>query len=197
MWRRLCARSIDVIAVSTWLFALSVAHVLFHLQLWSETVAPQPWGTWFLITMTFAVFYAIYEIAFIAMTGSTPGKDLMNVRVVDHLTGGRPSFGQAIRRWLLPGLVQPIPGAWIGGALTLGWGATAYADGERRSVHDRIAGTRVVMKDLPHDNEEVEARRSQFMPRFVDPFQIYRIARNRPDALTRNGQADRDELDRL
>jgi uncharacterized RDD family membrane protein YckC len=186
MWHRLWARVIDVSVVGTWVFVLSVAHVFFHLQLWSQTVAPEPWGTWFLATITFAVAYAVYEIVFIWRLGATPGKDLMHIKVVDQHTGANPTFGQAARRWLLPGIVQPIPGAWIGSLLTLGWGATAFTDSQRRTVHDRIAGTRVISKAGPADEDEREERRRQFTFRLVDPFSVYRAARSNPDALRRH-----------
>lgn len=177
MWRRLAARAIDVIAVGTWVFALSIAHIFLHLQLWSDTVAPEPWGHWFLVTLTFAACYAAYEIVFIARTGATPGKDLMQIRVVDHLTGGTPSLGQATRRWLLPGVVQPIPGGWMGAALTLAWGGTAYSNRDQRAVHDQLAGTRVITSRPPSDEDEAAERRRQFQPRFIDPFAIFRAAR--------------------
>ncbi|MGY6501400.1 MAG: RDD family protein [Acidimicrobiales bacterium] len=177
MARRLAARLIDLAFVGTWMFALSVAHIFLHLQLWSGSVNPEPWGTWFLATITFAVLYAAYEIVFVHKAGATPGKDFMNIRVVDADTGELPTWGQSARRWLLPGMVQPIPGPWIGAVLTLCWGATGFLDDQRRTVHDRISGTRVVPRQAPTDPEEIEERRSHFMPRIVDPFEIYRIAR--------------------
>jgi uncharacterized RDD family membrane protein YckC len=178
MWKRLAARVIDVVAVATWVFALAIAHIFLHLPLWSGTVAPEPWGTWFLTVITFAVCYAAYEIVFVAKTGATPGKDYMGLAVVDATTGAHPTYGQAARRWFLPGIVQPIPGAWVSGVLTLVWGATALVDDERRAVHDRLAGTRVVTKVPPATEEEREHRRKQFRPRFIDPFAVYRAARN-------------------
>jgi uncharacterized RDD family membrane protein YckC len=183
MWRRLMARLVDVVAVATWVFALSIAHVFIHLQLWSETVAPAPWGNWFLATITFTLVYALYEIVFISRTGATPGKDLLGIKVVDAATGGVPSLGQAARRWFLPGIVQPIPGAWIGGVATLVWGSTALFDPERRTVHDRLADTRVMSKEPPRDDDERERRRQQFTPRFIDPFAVFRMARSNPAAL--------------
>ncbi|MDZ7679879.1 MAG: RDD family protein [Acidimicrobiales bacterium] len=186
MWRRLAARAVDVTAVATWVFALSIAHVFLHLQLWSQSVAPDPWGTWFLATLTFAACYAAYEITFISRTGATPGKDLMRVRVIDHLTGHTPTLGQATRRWLLPGIVQPIPGPWFGATLTLVWGGTGFANHHHRGVHDHLAGTRVVMALPPRDENEEAHRRRQFTPRFVDPLAVFRIARNDPEALRRH-----------
>lgn len=190
MWRRLAARAIDVVTVTTWVFAFAIAHIFLHLPLWSRSVAPEPWGTWFLTIITFTICYAAYEIVFIAKLGATPGKDLMGLGVVDATTGARPTYGQAARRWLLPGMVQPLPGTWIAGVLTLTWGATAWFDGERRSVHDRLAGTRVVSKEPPATDEEREARRKQFMPRFIDPFAVYRSARRGDISLLRRHPAD-------
>ena len=190
MWRRLAARAIDVIAVGTWVFALSIAHIFLHLQLWSDTVAPEPWGSWFLVTLTFAICYAAYEIVFIARTGATPGKDLMRIQVVDHLTGGTPSLEQATRRWLLPGVVQPIPGGWMGAALTLVWGGTAYSNRDQRAVHDHLAGTRVITTRPLSDEDEVAERRSQFQVRFIDPFAIFRAARRNDLSALRRERDD-------
>ena len=178
MWKRLAARALDVLAVATWVFAFAVAHIFLHMQLWSSSVAPEPWGTWFLTVVTFFVCYAAYEIVFVAKTGTTPGKDFMGIEVVDAVTGERPTLGQATRRWFLPGIVQPIPGFWVGGVLTGVWGATAFLDAERRTVHDRLAGTRVVSRTPPATAEERDEQRNQFRPRFIDPFAVYKAARN-------------------
>lgn len=183
MARRLAARLVDTIAVATWMFALSIAHIFIHLQLWSDSVTPEPWGRWFLATVTFVVLYAVYEIGFITRTGSTPGKDLLGVRVVDASTGLNPRLSQSFLRWLPLGAAQPIPLLWLGMLLTGAIGATGLADPERRALHDRLSGTRVVTKDLPDTEEGQEARRQSFMPRLVDPFLVFRIARSNPEAL--------------
>jgi uncharacterized RDD family membrane protein YckC len=191
MWRRLAARAIDMIAVATWIFTFSIAHIFLHLQLWSNDVAPQPWGNWFLTTVTFFVCYAAYEIVFVAKAGATPGKDFMGIEVVDATTGGRPTLDQATRRWLLPGIVQPIPGAWIGAILTGVWGATGFLDPQRRTVHDRLAGTRIVSKAPPGSDEAREDRRRSFTPRLIDPLAVFRAARDRdPAALKRHPAGD-------
>lgn len=191
MWRRLAARLVDAVAVTTWVFALSIAHVFFHLPLWSDDVNPEPWGNWFLLTITLVVVYAAYEIAFIAKVGATPGKDLMNLQVVDATTGQRPTIGQAVRRWLPIGLVQPIPAAWVGGLFTLLFGASGFADPERRTIHDRLANTRVIAKELPDDPKEQAERRQQFVPRFIDPLFVFRSVAKNPRALRRH-PADTD-----
>jgi uncharacterized RDD family membrane protein YckC len=186
MWRRLMARVVDLVAVATWVFALSITHIFIHLQLWSDSVAPEPWGNWFLAMATIVVAYAAYEICFVAKTGATPGKDFMGIHVVDAATGARPSWGQAVRRWLPMGLVQPIPVVWVGALLTGLFGATAYADAERRSIYDRMANTRVLSKAPPADADARATRRQQFTPRFIDPLAVYRLARSNPKALRRH-----------
>lgn len=186
MGRRLLARLIDMIAVATWMFALSVAHILLHLQLWSDRVAPEPWGSWFLATITFLVLYAAYEIAFISRTGSTPGKDLLGVQVIDSRTGDHPGLRQAFLRWLPYGLIHPIPWWWLLALLTGLLGGTGFADTQRRTIPDRLAGTLTVVKHPPATDEAKAARRRAFMPRLIDPFAVYRAARSNPGALRRH-----------
>ncbi len=178
MGRRLVARLVDVVAVVTYVFALSIAHIFIHLQLWSDTVAPEPWGNWFLMTVTTVVVYAIYDIGFTTRTGATPGKDLMAIQVVDASTGGRPSLGQAFRRWLPHGLVQPIPMIWLAAIATGVLGATGLLSSRRQSLPDRLANTVVVDKAPPATAEEASIRRRSFMPRLVDPTAVFRLARN-------------------
>ncbi|HSL57502.1 MAG TPA: RDD family protein [Acidimicrobiales bacterium] len=145
LWRRAVARGIDMVAVFVWMWMLSILHVLFHLPMWSDAVDPGPWGTSFLAVMTYVVLLGAYEIGFIAHTGATPGKDAMGLRVVRDGTDLAPTLGQSARRFLLPGTAQLLPGVWLGAGLAAGYGATALTDVRRRAVHDRIAGTQVVI----------------------------------------------------
>lgn len=184
--RRLVARAVDTVAVATWMFALSVAHIFIHLQLWSDSVAPEPWGNWFLATITFVVVYALYDIAFTTRTGATPGKDLLGLKVVDTDTGLPPSLSAALIRWLPFGVLQPVPPAWLAVVLSGLVGATGFAHTERRALHDRLSGTQVVRKELPDTEEGRLARRRAFTPRFVDPIAVYRMARSNPRGLRRH-----------
>lgn len=145
MWRRAVARGIDLVAVFVWMWMLSLLHVLFHLPLWSDAVDPAPWGNTFLAVVTYVVLLAAYEIGFVAHDGATPGKEVMGLRVVQDGTDLTPTWRQATLRFLLPGTAQLLPGVWPGAALAAGYGATAFADVRRRTVHDRLAGTQVVM----------------------------------------------------
>ena len=68
---------------------------------------------------------------------------------------------------------------------------TGGASGIGRATANQIAsegGTVVIAdvvetKDLPDTEEGQEARRQSFMPRLVDPFLVFRIARSNPEAL--------------
>ncbi|MBK5224430.1 MAG: RDD family protein [Acidimicrobiia bacterium] len=176
--RRLAARVLDVLTVATWMWAMSIARILFHLAEWSDDVDVGPWGTSFLLAATFVVLYSAYEVTFVARTGATPGKDLMHIKVIADRDGSPPTLAQAVVRAL------PLVGAWLvpvwwgGAAVTAAVGGSGVADGERRrGIHDLLAGTRVVYSPEVHppDLDVAEAaaeRRSHFIPKFVDPIQI-------------------------
>jgi uncharacterized RDD family membrane protein YckC len=77
---------------------------------------------------------AAYEIFFIGTYGATLGKMLMKIRVVTP-EGGRISYGRATGRHfakLLSGII-----------LYIGY-LMAFWDDEKRALHDRICGTRVI-----------------------------------------------------
>lgn len=177
--RRVLARVADILTVVVWVWALSVAHVLLHLTRWSDSITPEPWGGTFLFALTVAAVSIGYEVAFVSRTGSTPGKDLMRLKVLDAHTGERPTVAQATRRALPFALVWLIPPTWLVIPATAALGATGLADRRGgRTVHDLFASTRVVHQlelevEPGRTVEEAEAeRRRGFTPRFVDPIQL-------------------------
>jgi uncharacterized RDD family membrane protein YckC len=84
------------------------------------------------------LLHAVYFVGFVGGGGQTPGKMLLGVRVVRR-DGGGVGGARALGRWIGYGLVFATLG--------LGW-IVALFDAERRGVHDRIAGTRVVRDDV-------------------------------------------------
>jgi uncharacterized RDD family membrane protein YckC len=177
--RRAVARLVDILTVLTWVWAMSVAQILFHLPHWSNDIAPSPWGEAFLFGITVAILYTLYEVSFVSRAGATPGKDLMRLKVLDVHTGEPPSVRQAVRRSLPLSMVWLIPPAWVALPLTAALGATGLADRRNgRAVHDLLGSTLVVqqleLEVEPGDTiEDAEAeRRNHFMPRFVDPIQL-------------------------
>lgn len=75
------------------------------------------------------------------VTGATPGKALLGLRVVDEASGGSIGLGRAAVRQLILGLAgAPTVGIGLG---TLAWTALMDASGRRRGWHDRVSGARV------------------------------------------------------
>jgi uncharacterized RDD family membrane protein YckC len=86
-------------------------------------------------------FMALYEVAFVAWRGQTPGKMITRIRVVKARTGGRVGVLRSLARLVpLMMIVIPVVG-YVGAAVAYGW---AILDEEGRGWHDRLAGTRVV-----------------------------------------------------
>jgi uncharacterized RDD family membrane protein YckC len=81
-----------------------------------------------------AVLSTAYFVGFWSLVGQTPGMRLMGIVVVP-MSGGRVTFGRAVRR--IVGLVA----CW----LTLGLGfALVLVDDRRQGLHDKIAKTFVL-----------------------------------------------------
>jgi uncharacterized RDD family membrane protein YckC len=118
---------------------LAIANVAVGMILGAFSVArppaTDPLGVLF-GTYNFANFLLgfLYQVAFIANRGATPGKMAMGLKVVTA-DGGPISYGRAIGRYF----------AQILDAFTLLIGyLIAFFDDERRTLHDRICGTRVI-----------------------------------------------------
>jgi uncharacterized RDD family membrane protein YckC len=88
-------------------------------------------GALFLVTVEFIA----YQICFLPKYGATPGKKLMGLRVI-KAGGGNISWGLAIARFAGECVSGLIP-------LFIGYLIAAF-DPEKRTVHDHIAGTRVI-----------------------------------------------------
>ncbi|WP_420436101.1 RDD family protein [Candidatus Poriferisocius sp.] len=106
------------------------------------------------VALWLAAIGAIYEIAFIAMKGQTPGKMATRIRVVraDDLFqpewGRPPTWGSSFGRWALPFLLG-LP-AWfvpfVGEFLVLLCYLSLVWDRERQGWHDKAARTFVIKK---------------------------------------------------
>lgn len=133
--RRAVARVID--------FAAGVA-MFFGLMLLLALAAGRPDdGTGVLLVSVAVTFvaYLLYEVIFVAVWGRTLGKQVMGLEVVRDRDGGRPGFGRSLLRNLVPTLLlvgffplYPLPYV------------LAAVIGDHRWPHDRLAGTRVVVR---------------------------------------------------
>ncbi|MER5934565.1 RDD family protein [Streptomyces sp. NPDC002054] len=147
--RRLAARLLDSLApaaVGTAVAWPSVPEVTEHLQAKVDEAARagggEPVTVWLLDGTTAGhlavvlgavlLFGVFYEVLPTARWGRTPGKKLLGIRVAAVATGRPPSFGAALRRWLVYGILG-VPGSlWC-----------LLDRPRRRAWHDRAAATAV------------------------------------------------------
>lgn len=100
-----------------------------------------------LVVVVIDLAVVAYPVGFVAAKGQTPGKMAIGIRVMDVSSGGRPSVGQAVRRYvpvLLASMAVGVvlPGA--GGLVAVALGVSVLADRMHRGLHDKVAGTIVV-----------------------------------------------------
>jgi uncharacterized RDD family membrane protein YckC len=87
------------------------------------------------ITMGIAVAYYTF---FVGKFGATPGKMATSLLIV-NADGSKVSYAKALGRYFAT--------EFISGCFTLGIGYLMVAwDPEKRALHDRICGTRVIRK---------------------------------------------------
>ncbi|WP_308072605.1 RDD family protein [Streptomyces bambusae] len=148
--RRLGARLVDGLltaAVGTAVTVPFVAKATEHIEakIDAAKLAGETVTVWLLdgttggylavILAALLLFGFLYEVLPTARWGRTLGKKLFGVRVVRMETGGRPSFGAALGRWLVYGLL----GAVGIGLLNILW---CLVDRPwRQCWHDKAAGT--------------------------------------------------------
>ena len=88
------------------------------------------------------ICYLLYQTYLLSTTGQTVGKRLLNVSVVRWEDEGPPGFFRAVfLRCLVPALIALIPGT---GLVFLILDPLFILGGERRCLHDWLAGTKVI-----------------------------------------------------
>lgn len=102
------------------------------------------WGVLGMIVM-FCVIILSYEVTMIALKGQTVGKMIVGIKVVRGIDGEIPSWGESIKRWLVPQLPVLVP--LIGFLLILVVYVSCVFDDRRQGWHDKAAGTFVVTGD--------------------------------------------------
>lgn len=131
-WIRLLARIIDRLIVGAGVMVIGfvqAGRLLFNFGdpwAWFETIAAVAFYGWLLA--------GAYEIGFVAMQGATPGKRILNLRIVR--ADGQPlSWGVATGRYFAVHLSALI--------LCIGF-LIAVLDDRKRALHDMICGTLVI-----------------------------------------------------
>lgn len=130
-WRRAAAFGVD----AAWLFCASgVIALLLSGQPWpSPGQASGPSGM--LAVLVNQLLPVLVLVIGWGHYGTTPGKLLLELRVIDARTGARPGYVRAAIRYV----------GYIVSTLTLGIGFLWIAfDRKREGLHDKLAGTRVI-----------------------------------------------------
>jgi uncharacterized RDD family membrane protein YckC len=137
--RRVTARIVDLILEITAGGLVAIAWID-----WAVDESGTEWDVFGLVfwsTVVLVGFVTLYEVAFVAWRGQTPGKMLTGIRVVDARTGERVGVVRAAVRLLpLATTLIPLLGYFVA-AIAYGW---AFLDEQGRGWHDRLAGTMVV-----------------------------------------------------
>ncbi len=125
-WARVGAAIIDSILMA--IVLVPIARILGIGYDWDELDSPAN------IVMN-GVLPAIAVILFWVYRQATPGKMVIGAKIVDAKTGGKPSTGQFIGRYLsyyLSSIVFALGFIWVG------------FDDRKQGWHDKLAGTVVV-----------------------------------------------------
>ena len=135
-WIRVLAAVIDSILVAVIIVPLSLQ--VYGEDFWTNTDMVQGWAD----VLISYVLPAAAAILFWVYKSATPGKMMVKVSIVDASTGGKPSVGQCIGRYLgyyisiLPLLLGIF---WVG------------FDKRKQGWHDKLAGTAVVYNERDKD----------------------------------------------
>ena len=86
----------------------------------------------------------LYNTAFVALSGATPGKRIMKLRVVNRTDGSPVNWTYAAVRALVPTVAGVVP--VIGFALNIAVYVRAAFHPFRQGLHDAAAGTIVVRR---------------------------------------------------
>lgn len=113
------------------------------------------------VTVVMSAIAAVYFVAFHTMTGQTPGKGMLGIKVVDIHTGEAPNLGTSILRYVIyagpgvAGLAMTYAGpplesfAFAMNIATLAIVGWILFEKTRRGLHDIIAETAVVRTRPP------------------------------------------------
>lgn len=135
-WVRLAAFAIDSVVVGAGLLLVRMAVFVFMLVLDGTPLAGGILFTYTLKDLALYAFGALYYILCTYFTGTTPGKRVMNLRVV--YTGSAESLP------FLNVLYRETIGKFLNGFIPLVGGFIIALDKEKRGIHDRLSDTRVI-----------------------------------------------------
>jgi uncharacterized RDD family membrane protein YckC len=156
-WRRVAALLVDSVTVLFVNLALVLIGTAPLVDAAVDRWSPEPWGRSFVPTVIYAVLFLVYQTAFVAVRGQTPGMDLLDLKVLDAGDPqGRqhPGWRRALVRAVPLVALRFVPGALLGTLALLAVEVTAPLDHRRRGLQDLVAGTVAVGYDA--DVEEAD-----------------------------------------
>ncbi len=140
-WRRTAATLIDTVLFS--LLTLPLLYVAYGPGWFSPDPATPLVAGWADILINYILPFIIVVALWVKL-GATPGKMLLDCRVVDATSGQLPGAGQAVLRYFAY-LVSALP--LMLGFLWIAW------DKRKQGFHDKIAGT-VVLHTVPSEADK-------------------------------------------
>jgi len=118
----------------TSMFAFAFLHSLVYFEKYS-----------FIKGLIALAFYTCLFLFF--RHGLNPGKYILHLRVMDTVTGKQAT--------ILPMLLRELPGKFVSGMLTLGFGYIwAIFDPNYQALHDKVARTVVIKENIRIKNTE-------------------------------------------
>lgn len=132
-WRRFLATLIDSLIIMVIIVPILLS-IYDDAYLYSDAViqGPADFFIGYLLPAIAVILFWVYKSA-------TPGKMVISAKICDARSGGRPSTGQCIGRYLAY-IISTLP-------LCLGFIWVAF-DKRKQGWHDKIAGTVVVCRSI-------------------------------------------------
>lgn len=155
VWRRVAALVVDSVTVLFVNLALVLVGTAPLVDAAVDRWSPEPWGRSFVPTVVYGAIFLVYQTAFVAVRGQTPGMDLLDLKVLDAgavATGAHPRWTRSLVRAVPLVALRFVPGALVGTMALLAVEVSAPFDRRHRGVHDLVAGTVLVAYDA--DAEE-------------------------------------------
>lgn len=134
--QRAIAQVLDALIIGVPLFILTLS---FGGDLTDQDNSNLAW-----LTVLWLGVSLFYSTAFVALSGATPGKRIMKLRVVNRSDGSPVSWTYAAVRALIPSVAGLVP--VIGFALNIAVYVRAFFHPYRQGLHDAAAGTIVVRR---------------------------------------------------